>query len=163
MELIQSTTLTVANNTVTLSSIPQTFRDLILVVNGTKINGGGDWCRIRINNDGTSSPSVFMETDGNSQRSNNNSTSGLTDTYWNVTWLAGQTSRTAVTWHFFDYTQTNKGKHILVRSNRPDGMMALGTGRWPNTAAITSLVCQLGDPAAQFAVGTTFTLYGLAG
>ena len=161
MELISQTVLAAQTNTVTLSSIPQTFRDLVLVVNGTKVNGGGDWCRIRINNDGTSSPNMFMETDGSTSRSNITSTSGLTDTVWNVTWSNGQTSRTSVTWNFFDYSQTNKHKVVLVRAGRPDAMLSAGVGRWPSNSAVTSLVCALGDPAAQWTVGTTFTLYGI--
>lgn len=163
MILISNTVLSAATNTVTISSIPQTYRDLMLIVSGSKINGGGDWCRIRINNDTTSSPSVFMEGDGVNTRSNNSSTSGLTDTYWNATWTATATTRTVATWHFFDYAKTDKQKHILVRSGRPDGMIAAGTGRWPSTVAVTSLVCALGDPAAQWIAGTKFTLYGISG
>lgn len=149
-------TLGSAASSVTFSSIPATFRDLVVVVNGAASNNLTP--RIRLNSDSGSNYSyVLMGGDGSGPFS-----ATATDTSARAganTTTNG--NRVFQTYQLMDYSATDKHKTILARANEEN---AAGTwavaNRWANTAAVTTV--QVFTTANNFASGATFALYGIA-
>jgi hypothetical protein len=151
-------TLGSSASSVTFSSIPATFRDLVLVYAGTQTNASGEiW--IRYNSDTGSNYSTV-------QMGGLGSGSGFSTSYTTtrIVPTANQAESTTVITNIvmsiFDYSATDKHKTSLVRANNS----ALGTqaqaNRWANTAAITTVEITTGT--GQLAAGSTFALYGIA-
>ena len=133
--------------TVTFSSIPATYRDLILVVRGTTNN-------IRVNGDtGSNYSNVAMYGNGSSAGSG-----AETTTFFYTNWWGGGTAANRMyIVQFMDYSATDKHKTILVRGDQADAEANANAGRWANTAAITSITSVGTAPA-----GSTWSLYGIA-
>ena len=154
-EPISSQTLASTQTTVTFSSIPQTYTDLVLViqaqVNGSPINTDG-----YVNGDQGSNYS-FTTLAGNGSAA-----SGFAGT--NTAFIryatAGYTDNTfghnSIN-HFFNYSNTTTFKTILCRANNAANGTSATTNLWRSTAAITSISI-VGNP---FASGSTFVLYGI--
>lgn len=141
-------TLGSSASSITFSSIPATYRDLVLVSSFNLTSAGNP--TISFNGDtganysrqyllGTGS-SVVAGADTSRQFAQ--ATSGLITT--NITQI-------------MDYSATDKQKTFLVRDgNTTDGAI-LYVFRWANTAAITSI-----NVSAAFAAGVSVALYGIA-
>jgi hypothetical protein len=134
---------------VTFSSIPATYRDLILIVNGTA--SAGQNIKGIFNSDSTASnySRVTAYGDGSSTASgsaNDNS------------FLYFQTSQSIITCQVMDYSATDKHKSVLVRTSN-SSLAEMTAARWANTAAITSF--QILTTTGTFSTGTTFSLYGV--
>ena len=160
-EVISTTTLASAINTVTLSSIPQTYTDLFLVMNNIR--------------EVTAQPSVI------SYRYNGDTAANYSTTYIGYSaaggvysgrrvsdtgiWLGGMYSpRGMFTMNIMNYTNTTTYKSSVSR------MATYGTayessssytGLWRASAAISSLTIYSMDITPNFDVGATFTLYGI--
>lgn len=169
LTLISSQTLMAPATTVTFSSIPGTFNNLILYYDGRcdDVVNASDDIYIQFNGDtGANYTRVFY---GQSTLApiNGHSTSqaigdvacamaiaGATGSgtitifnYANSIFLKNYSSRTT-------YTQSTLGSPSLVDA-------AIGSN-WNNTAAITDIVIgNLGSPSSNFIAGSIFTLYGL--
>ena len=156
---LATVTLGSAASSVTFSSIPATYRDLILIVNGSV--SATATVRGRFNSDtGSNYPAVMM-TGRNNLAESGSGTYDALDLSWN-TLVA--TDRFMVQASVMDYQATDKHKSVLIRNH---GVTAsFGTGvyaqaaRWANTSAITSF--QVFTSTANFNSGTTFSLYGIA-
>jgi hypothetical protein len=62
-----------------------------------------------------------------------------------------------------DYAQTNKHKTALARADGVSQNVNMIAARWASTAAVTSVsLFPLGGGSPTFAIGSTFTLYGVA-
>jgi len=149
--------------TITFSSIPSIYTDLILVasftvasvsanlnlyVNG--VNTGGAYSSTRL--EGTGSSAI-------SGRSDNVNTIGLDSNIGDDT-----TAPSIQTLHFMNYSNTTTNKTILSRqagywSANPG--VAARVSLWRNTAAINSIT--LTNGAVNFTSASTFTLYGIKG
>ena len=140
-----STTLSV-----TFSSIPATYRDLILITNG-KATAGDDYF-ILFNGDtaGSNYSKVLMVGNGSSAAS-----------FASISSNAAAIYETDGVWihQIMDYSATDKHKTCLVRSNTAGTNVIAGTTRWANTAAITSVIVKPGS--ANLVSGSTFSLYGV--
>jgi hypothetical protein len=152
-------TLGSSASTVTFSSIPATYRDLVLAVNG-ETTGGNPSILARFNTDsGTNYPQVFMWATTVAQ-SGTNAASGFQIASSTV--LAG--NRFIGNVSVMDYSATDKHKTVLARSGYRNGssidIVEASASRWTNTAAITTLAVL--TSANNFASGTTFALYGIA-
>jgi hypothetical protein len=146
-DLITSTTLAASSAEVVFGSIPQTYRDLILVSSFNLTAGGNP--TISFNGDtGANYSRVYMLGTGSSALSGADTsrqfaqaTSGLITS--NITQI-------------MDYSATDKHKTFLVRDNNTtDGTIAYAF-RWANTAAINSI-----NITASLAAGVTISLYGV--
>jgi hypothetical protein len=144
-------TLGASTTSVTFSSIPATYRDLILIFDGANTAGITD-LYIRLNGDSTSGnyPGVRMSGDG----SNPSSTTANT-TAMRVGFIS--TGRTNAIIQIMDYSATDKHKTVLSRSNIPTSTVDANVGRWANTAAITSVNIFGGTLAS----ASTVSLYGI--
>jgi hypothetical protein len=156
---IFSLTLSTSAATVTLGSggtgtIPSTFTDLVLVIDGTLTSGATNPCRIKFNGDSGSNYSFnrILTTGGafaNDQSSNNNNGILVSD-------LAG--THFSVIYTFIDYANTSVVKTTLSHQYQSE-YMGQYVGRWNSTSAINSIL--LTPVSAPFSAGTTFSLYGI--
>ena len=150
---LATTTLSSATAFVTFSSIPATYRDLILVINGRV--GANSNMIFYYNSDQNNGTSVWMQGPGSG--SGSSSSIGF---MFAGTWNANQDSNAII--QIMDYAQTDKHKTALVRSNQAadTGTWALAN-RWASTNAITSVII---DPTGgnTLTAGTTLSLYGVA-
>ena len=149
---IRSITLDSTAPSVTFSSIPATYRDLIVVVAGATTND--EQTSIRFNGDTGSNYSwVQMGADpgsgvfSSSQSSQNRVRIGYSST-----------SQGSHITQIMDYSATDKHKTTLSRSNKAASDIRGIAGRWASASAVTSV--SVIQDSGSFAVGTTFTLYG---
>jgi len=153
---LATVTLGTAAASVTFSSIPATYRDLVVVVNGSLASGSSLY--YTLNSDSGSNYSQVVA-QGFSPTS-----SSSTDTVmvpWSPNNIAANT-RFLLTSQFMDYSATDKHKTALHRLNGTSGaslFVAMSAARWANTAAVTTLFVQAN---VNINVGSTFNLYGIA-
>jgi len=152
---IQSYTLTSNTSTVTFSSIPQTYTDLILVVAGTITSGGLDLFA-KINSD-TGSNYSYTQLYGNGTSAA--SARATTQSIATVGVIATTQCNNII--HFMNYSNTTTNKTFISRANRSDAVTAMYCNLWRSTAAITSIELSSGNPAGTFTSGSTFSLYGI--
>ena len=145
---IASITLGSSASSVTFSSIPQDYRDLVLVFGGQ----GSAFAsyEIRLNEDASNGSQIYMRGDGGGPFSTSES---------KISWNFGAQQSTAIL-HIFDYSATDKHKTTLQRSGNPSDFVFAFAGRYASTSAITSL--EVGDASATLAAGSTLALYGIA-
>jgi hypothetical protein len=150
-------TLGSSASTVTFSSIPATYRDLVLVAQH-KVTGAGE-TDVQFNADtgnnyttvtmrGGASASVFSATYTANGIKPQNSVGGSTSTndFFQL--------------EIMDYSATDKHKTSLLRSgNASSAFVQNHNVRWANTAAITSVKCTA--TGTSYASGSTFSLYGI--
>lgn len=150
MQAIANITLSASSATVTFSNIPQTYRDLRLIVNA--YCPGGDNSIIRFNGDsGVNYASVSMSGNGST------TTSGATSYSEIYVSTMGTAMITGIA-EIFDYAQTDRHKTVLTRGNDTTAYIMARANRWTNTAAITSIAVTC---SSSYSVGSTFTLYGV--
>jgi hypothetical protein len=153
-------TLGSAASSVTFSSIPATYRDLIIVSSFTQSSGSTSGA-IRFNGDtGSNYSYVIMSGSGDGTFSNAATSSLIFVPQFNSTADTPVFSTVSV----MDYSATDKHKTTLNRdlSTRIDTSRATiaAAVRWANTAAITSL--EIFMRAGNFNAGGRFDLYGIA-
>jgi hypothetical protein len=154
---LATTTLGSAASSVTFSSIPATYKDLVIVVNGSTGSNSLVWSRI--NGDTGSNYAYVVMAGANTVYSGSGT--------FNVAYLSDATvtanTRILIQYSIMDYSATDKHKTALVRSNSE---FAGGSGvyasahRWANTNAVTSV--SVNTNTGTWNVGTTVSLYGIA-
>ena len=143
-------TLASTDSEIVFSSIPATYRDLILIVNATnasttplkmQFNGdtGNNYAKVIMGGTGSTTLTISITEDGVRQ---GNIKSTLTQFSFQV----------------FDYSLTDKHKSVLSRYDDSSNQVVAGAYRWANTAVITSV--RFVPEAGSFAIGSTFALYG---
>ena len=138
-------------SSVTFSSIPSTYTDLVLIGNGTSV--GNQTAKLTFN--GTSSG--YSDTDlfgdgssaGSLRRTNANA---LND-------IVFYTNPTMFIVDIMNYANTNVYKTTLAKTTIAGAELDIMVGLWQNTAAINSLT--LTGSSTNFVSGSTFTLYGI--
>jgi hypothetical protein len=149
-------TLSTGDSSITFSSIPATYRDLVLVVSGTSTLGG--FFAIKLNLNATGYSRVAMAGNGSTT---NSYTAGSTE-YIDTGFAIGANNSFVHIANFMDYSATDKHKTVLIRGNTPQNTanqpIAAGAFRWANTNAVTSIEVFMGN---NFDSGTTFSLYGI--
>jgi hypothetical protein len=143
--------------TITFTSISQSYRDLILVINATSGNASSHQPSVRINGGTNSYNYVTMFGTG--------STTGATASSGNsqISLTGNQSALRAdgplvIVAQFNDYSSTDKFKTCLSRASGVTSQVIATLGTNENTAAISSLTVM----NATFASGSTFALYGIA-
>lgn len=151
--LIDSTVLGTASSSVTFSSIPATYRDLVLVCDVASAAGGG-FGYVQFNGDtGGNYNYVRMLGDGSSTYS----ASGASGSANAQIGYVRSTAKGVRIVQIMDYSATDKHKSMLVRSNEQD--VGAWANRWASTSAITSVSVYVSGQS--FAAGSTFYLYGI--
>jgi hypothetical protein len=155
---LATTTLVSSASSVTFSSIPATYRDLIVVADFTPALADGD-CRLRFNSN-TGGNYNFVQATGNGTTTNSTSSNDQTLIGGMTSFITTSASRTNYIIQVFDYAQTNKHKSVLIRYNDPAKGVVMVFARWASTAAITAV--NLFNENADFTSGSTLSLYGIA-
>jgi hypothetical protein len=156
---IATVTLASSANSVTFSSIPGAYRDLVLVFVGKSTNGAGnDVLGIQINGD-TASNYSFVRMNGDGSGRDSFGTTAATGGQL----LIGNNSSPLpnATYEFMDYSATDKHKTFLGRGNDSSTQVSATATRWTNTAALTSIRI-FPNSGSNYSIGSTFNLYGVA-
>lgn len=158
--LIEEQALGSAVANVTLGSggtIPQTFTHL--VVESVFASGSATAVEqlVRFNGDTASNYSdTYVYGNGTNALSGRDSTQS-----WVRCGITSSTELNTFVMHLMSYTNTNVYKSLLVRQGTANaGSISAYAGLWRNTAAITSILI---NNSQNFAVGSTFRLWGIAG
>lgn len=140
---------------VTLSVIPATYTDLVLVMNGTASSGTNVYARF--NGDTGSNYSVTRIVGNGST-----ATSDRNSNYTSLQTFMGYYDTTVGTsiMQVMNYANTTTYKTALARYNYTTNEVTAAVGLWRSTAAINSITI-LTSNAATFPSSTTFTLYGM--
>ena len=154
-DLLDSTTLTSSASSVTFSSLDTVaagYRDLIVACDalGTVFQQP---LELRFNGSATDYNYVRMR--GTGSASSNSASSIDSIPFANIK----DTSRGLCIVQIFDFSQTDKHKSVLTRSNTAVLDVQAHAGRWANTAAITSVTIL---SSSNIAATSTFYLYGIA-
>lgn len=154
-EAIATQTLGSSASSVTFSSIPSTYTDLVLVA--AAIGTGDLQIYGRVNGDsGTNYSNTFLASNGTSASSiRQNNTNVFQSDYW----FAVSTDGGLTTYNFMNYSSTSMNKVILTRSGLGNKGTNAIVNMWRNTAAINSITLTVS--ANNFATGSTFSLYGI--
>ena len=151
MTLIASNTVGSGGPTsVTFSSIPQTYTDLVVKTSPT---GGGGF--LYFNSDSTTVHTAKV------LRADGGSASSVTQAIWNYIGFMGYTgTNTNNEWYIPNYTSSNQKSYSIdsvEEGNSGTHYMDMQANLWPSTAAITSITITNG-PFTQY---STFYLYGI--
>jgi hypothetical protein len=139
---------------ITFTSIPQTYTDLVLVMNiFTNIPANST---VQVNGDtGANYASTILTANGSAATSSRNSNS--TAVIIQSTCFSAPTLSNLITMNFMDYTDTNMNKTVLIRGGRSNQGTEMIVNLWRNNAAITSITLN----SQTYTTDATFTLYGI--
>lgn len=151
-EPIATSTLGSAS-TFDFTSIPSTYTDLVVIVNGKQSNA---LCYVRLNNDtGSNYSNINMYAQGGSgygPDKNANTTSfysGFVNTNYSVN-----------IWNIFNYANTTTYKEMLCKGGN-DGQLGVDVGTWRSTAAVNRVTIGVLAGTGNFDTGSTATIYGI--
>ena len=154
-EVISTQTLGSAAATVTMSSIPSTYTDLVLVIGNGGNSVGGENLYMRFNGDTASNYSNTRLVSGGggigSYRDSGSTVINVGAIYTTADPLTHMS-------HINNYSNSTTYTTVLCRNNTPSNVAA-HAGLWRSTAAITSIT--FSASGGNFTVGSTFTLYGI--
>ena len=157
-EKIATTTLGSANATITFSSIPATYTDLVLAMAIGTSNQDG--IKIMINNDtATNYSNTRLYGNGSSISSNRRSSTATVYLDDGVAFSTGAGSNNSIL-QFMNYSNTTTYKTWLQRGNNAANGTVAVVGLYRSTSAISRLdFTAVGT--STFVSGSTFTLYGI--
>jgi hypothetical protein len=151
--------------TVTFSSIPTTYTDLVLVINNAvSIATNTPGACISFNSDtATNYSSTHLEGNGTSGSSSRQTNQNNINAGYNIGLSSSSTQPATIIINIMNYANTTTYKTVLSRNTQTAGT-APGTGAtvglWRSTAAINSIA--ITAQTGNFASGTVFSLYGIA-
>jgi hypothetical protein len=156
-EAIATQTLGSAAASVTFSSIPSTFTDLVFVVNAMGASAS-QYQRLQVNGDtGSNYSRTGLAATGSSVYSYRD-TNLTTFAFVGQSTLSTTPSNTAIV-NLQNYSNTTTYKTFLARiGNAVDGS-EVTVGLWRSTAAINSVV--FSPNTGNYSTGSTFSLYGI--
>jgi hypothetical protein len=158
---IATTTLGSTQTSVTFSSIPSTYTDLVLVINAATASGTLS-SRLQFNSDTSSSGTNYSTTwlvgNGTAASSSRNSADAgiMLDNGTNETTLT--TNRIC---QIMNYSNTTTYKTVISRFNDAAKGTGATVGLWRSTVAISSVVIWASFLTETYSVGSTFSLYGI--
>lgn len=153
---IATNTLGSSTATVTFSSIPGTYTDLILVTSGTVAGTGENGNSIILNGDTGSNYSVtnLYGVNGTTTGSNRQSS----QTFMQIGRTSTSSQSISIV-NFMNYSNTTTYKTAIGRANDLPYFTMATAGLWRSTSAITSIA--ISNLNGNFNTGATFTLYGV--
>jgi hypothetical protein len=159
MEPIASVTLTANTGPIIFSNIPQTYQDLMFVVNATAQNGNGF---IYVTFNGTY-PNTFSSTYLNGQGSTAGSARVTANDKVDFVGSSATIPSTIIS-HFLNYANTSTNKTFLSRwagDYNGSGFTRLIVSLLQQTAGINGIQINTQTGSDKFLPGSTFTLYGI--
>lgn len=157
---IASTTLGSAASSVTFSSIPATYTDLVLVMSiFPETSGGAPYIRATVNSD-TASNYSFTYLLGNGTAASSGRATSVTGLLGSPTIGSSTTIPTQVMMNFQNYSNATTYKTVLTRnSDQNSGVVTAYVSLWRSTSAISSI--NIAGTTANYGTGSTFNLYGI--
>jgi len=153
--LIASNTVGTATNTLTFSSIPSTYTDLVIVAD--YINTAATNLLGRFNSDTASNYSqTYLEGNGTSATSGR----GSNTTFLNLGFSFASGSRTNAIIQIMDYANITTFKTVVNRQNQASNYLSATANVWRATPAAISSVTIFTN-GGNFDAGSTFKLYGI--
>lgn len=161
-DLISERTLGLAASSVTFSSIPGTYKDLVLecVIPGISASGQSLVCRP---NAATTNLS-FTNLAGNGTAASSLRRTSAQVTYWLLHDFVVGMSTTEISTaygHFMSYANSSVNKTMIARSGRAGAITDATANLWQSTSAITSIDV-FTSSGANLNSGSTFRLWGIA-
>lgn len=156
-EPIATTTLGSAAASYTFSSIPATYTDLVLVINGQCSSGGSQNTWLNFNSDtATNYSSTLLAGDGTSAISarNTNQTKG------GFCGLASGVNSTVI-YQIQNYSNATTFKTVLGRTTISNDLVDARVSLWRLTPEIIHTIAIRISGSVNYNIGTTFTLYGI--
>lgn len=156
-EAIATQTLSSDTATITFSSIPATYTDLVLVATIKNNSGGSRAIQVLLNNDtGTNYSTTDIQGTGTSAAS----TRSTGTAYLDASVTCPGTEFATLIMNFQNYANTTTFKSILNRNGAAGTNVRAVVSLWRSTTAINSIKFQLGG-ADLYSTGSTFSLYGI--
>jgi hypothetical protein len=157
-EMIATTTLGSNQSSVTLSSIPSTYTDLVFVMNGS--DTGGVQLGIQFNSDtGNNYSNIGLTGNGSAADSVKGSNASLIQFGWDAYLESGFNYNAII--NIQNYSNTTTYKTLIGRANNATTGVTATVGMWRSTSAITSMTLLQSYGSDLFKTGSTFTLYGI--
>lgn len=146
-------------------TLPQTYRDLYLVVNARSVSTSfaADNFGIQFNSDTAANYSWVRAFADVSAGVSSSATTGNQIGQIVIAASQSATDPSPIILQVLDYSATDKHKTAIIRSGSSAQQVCMTTGRWASTSAITSFAVSNYASAANFAAGSTFMLYGVLG
>jgi hypothetical protein len=155
---LDKVTVGTATSSITFSSIPQGYTDLVIVTN-LKGSGSANYPIIELNGDtGNNYSETFITGNGSTASSARYSNT--------VGYLINNVVTTTTDFsfnniiHLMNYSNTTTYKTVLSRANAAGSGTEAGVLLWRNTSAISSITIRTNGN--NWATGSTFSLYGIA-
>jgi hypothetical protein len=159
-DLIASNVLGSSAASVTFSSIPATYRDLILVIDASSADPTA--MQTRFNSDSGANYGYVRATVDGAGSITSAAAFGATSLV-NPSFSPIYENATVHIIQVMDYSATDKHKTVLSRYNYGTGGVyngvAMTADRWANTAAINTI--SVGVNSSNFASGSSFYLFGI--
>jgi hypothetical protein len=146
---LATVTLGTAVSSVTFSSIPATYRDLIAVYNGTAATGGDLYMTLNADSSNYSMVRMGAIPTVNSQAESTREIG------------FARTDSSMIVAQIMDYSATDKHKTTLSRTSGNGAVLAAYASRYASTSAITSVGFTI-NGGHNFQTGSTFALYAIA-
>lgn len=159
---LQTTVLTSATDTVTFSNISQSYTDLVLVCNAWTVSST-TYYGIRFNGDSSTNYNTIVVR-GNGSNNTVGSYAGSNEIYTsNGSPVSTSVAASAMMTNIMDYRNTSRFKTVISRDINANIESNMSVGSWASTAAITSITVRSGvSGPINFAIGSSFSLYGIA-
>lgn len=158
--------ITVGSNTpsVSFTSIPSTYTDLVLVVNAGMATADVSSLHIRVGNGSVDTGSNYSSTDlmgdGTSATSGRTSNETFIRILGRGTTLPNTITNNSIV-SIMNYANTSTYKTLLVRGNVPSKKLQATAGLWRSTAAINTITISDYESSTNILAGSTFSLYGI--
>jgi hypothetical protein len=164
-EPIATTTLGSSAATISLSSIPSTYTDLVLIITARTDRSGQATDGLNIKFD-TDDGNNYSDTEliGNGSTASSSRDSNTSRWLTNDANLPGATAASNVFSNIIvslnNYANTNTFKTGLCRFDLASSVSGASVGLWRSTSAIDAITL-ISRNNANFVTGSTFTLYGI--
>jgi hypothetical protein len=162
MKLIETKTLVSAASSITFTSIPQTFTDLVLKVSlRSERASSEDSANLIFNSNSSNYSSRWLRRDDTNGVGTGTLSNTLALLYQNTANLTSNTFSSAEV-YIPNYTASQNKSYSVDTMQAHDGAAwgAILAGLWSNTSAITSITISV-NVGPNFVAGSTVSLYGI--
>lgn len=155
-EIATTTVAGSSTTTITFSSIPSTYTDLIIVAQYRAVSN--NYLMVRLNGD---TGNNYSRTEMQGTGSSISNFSGSNEPYAYISSVYAPTGEWATfILNLNNYSNTTTNKTILSRGNNATIGTSMVANLWRNTAAVNTIL--LTPIGSGFDIGSTFSLYGIA-
>lgn len=157
-EPIATTTLT-SNTTITFTSIPNTYTDLVLILQGTRTQSSNTYIQVGNGSIDTNSNYSLTFVRGNGSAASSGRNQNLSNGSY-IDYAPDDTTISTQIVQFMNYANTTTYKTFLNRTNNSAGEVGAGVNLWRSTSAINTIKIWTAG-SGTLSSGYTATLYGI--